>query len=170
MLSAEVIFKTNTRGCCCCCLVTKSCPTFCDPMGSIMPGFPVLHHLPESAQIQIISKRLIEISNFKNQMLCDSECVTFRWNDGYCTKWVLCSLFKLFCSFSQSVMNSLPLSKLLTVSKPPSPNKKLEIIKLFPGGSDGKASAYNARDPGSIPGSGRSPGEGNGNPLQYSCL
>ena len=40
----------------------------------------------------------------------------------------------------------------------------------FPGGSDGKASAYNAGDPGSIPRSGRSPGEGNGNPLQYSCL
>ena len=38
------------------------------------------------------------------------------------------------------------------------------------GGSDGKASAYNAGDLGSIPGSGRSPGEGNGNPLQYSYL
>ena len=43
-------------------------------------------------------------------------------------------------------------------------------IKGFPGGSDGKASACNAGDPGSIPGSGRSRGEGNGNPLQYSCL
>ena len=40
----------------------------------------------------------------------------------------------------------------------------------FPGGSDGKASAYNAGDLGSIPGSGRSSGEGNGNPLQYSGL
>ena len=40
----------------------------------------------------------------------------------------------------------------------------------FPGGSDGKAFACNAGDPGSIPGLGRSPGEGNGNPLQYSCL
>ena len=40
----------------------------------------------------------------------------------------------------------------------------------FPGGSDGKVSACNAGDPGSIPGLGRSPGEGNGNPLQYSCL
>ena len=40
----------------------------------------------------------------------------------------------------------------------------------LPDGSDGKASAYNAGDPGSIPGLGRSPGEGNGNPLQYSCL
>ena len=41
---------------------------------------------------------------------------------------------------------------------------------LSPGGSEGKASACDAGDPGSIPGSGRSPGEGNGNPLQYSCL
>ena len=40
----------------------------------------------------------------------------------------------------------------------------------FPGGSDGKASVYNVGDPGSIPGSGRSSGEGNGNPFQYSCL
>ena len=39
-----------------------------------------------------------------------------------------------------------------------------------PGGSDGKASAYNVGDPGSIPGLGRSSGEGNGNPLQYSRL
>ena len=40
----------------------------------------------------------------------------------------------------------------------------------FPGGLEVKASASNVGDPGSIPGSGRSPGEGNGNPLQYSCL
>ena len=40
----------------------------------------------------------------------------------------------------------------------------------FPGGSDGKESTCNVGDPGSIPGSGRSPGGGHGNPLQYSCL
>ena len=40
----------------------------------------------------------------------------------------------------------------------------------FPGGSEGKVAACNAGDLGLIPGSGRSPGEGNGNPLQYSCL
>ena len=40
----------------------------------------------------------------------------------------------------------------------------------FPGGSDGKKSAYNVGDLGSIPGLGRSPGEGNSNPLHYSCL
>ena len=41
---------------------------------------------------------------------------------------------------------------------------------IYIGDSDGKASGYNAGDPGSIPGSGKSPGEGNGNPLQYYCL
>ena len=44
-------------------------------------------------------------------------------------------------------------------------------IKIdFPGGSNGKASVYNAGDLGSIPGLGKSPGEGNGNPLQDYCL
>ena len=47
----------------------------------------------------------------------------------------------------------------------------LTLLSLgFPGGSDGKESAYNSGDPGSIPGLGKSPREGNGNPLQYSCL
>ena len=41
---------------------------------------------------------------------------------------------------------------------------------IFSGGSDGKEFAYNVGDPGLIPGLGRSPAEGNGNPLQYSCL
>ena len=44
------------------------------------------------------------------------------------------------------------------------------IHRGFPGGSEVKASACNAGDQGLIPESGRSPGEGNGNPLQYSCL
>ena len=44
----------------------------------------------------------------------------------------------------------------------------LQSVLGFPGGSDGKVSAYNAGDPCSIPGSGRSSGEGNGNPFQYS--
>ena len=46
----------------------------------------------------------------------------------------------------------------------------LPVFLGFPGGSDGKESACNAGDLGSTPGLGRSPGEGNGNPLQYSCL
>ena len=53
-------------------------------------------------------------------------------------------------------------------------NKKLFhhsfFDESFPGGSDSKESAYNAGDQGSVPGLGRSPGEGNSYPLQYSCL
>ena len=44
------------------------------------------------------------------------------------------------------------------------------VFKLYPGGSEVKASACSVGNPGSIPGSGRSPGEGNVNPLHYSCL
>ena len=52
-----------------------------------------------------------------------------------------------------------------------SPNsRKLKLGLHFPGGSDGKASVYDAGYLGSSPGLGRSPGEGNGNPLQYYCL
>ena len=47
---------------------------------------------------------------------------------------------------------------------------KLYIYMDFPRGSDGKASVYKVGDLGSIPGLGRSAGEGNGNPLQYYCL
>ena len=39
--------------CCCCCLVTQSRLTLCDPMDWSMPGFPVLHHLPELAQTHV---------------------------------------------------------------------------------------------------------------------
>ena len=46
----------------------------------------------------------------------------------------------------------------------------MSFIPAFPGSSDGKESACNAGDPDLTPEPGRSPGEGNGNPLQYSCL
>ena len=49
-------------------------------------------------------------------------------------------------------------------------NHSVQMEHVFPGGSDGRESACNARDPGSISGSGRCPGEGNGNPPQYFCL
>ena len=48
--------------------------------------------------------------------------------------------------------------------------RTIALEQGFPGGSDGKQSDCNAGDLGSIPGSGRSPGEGNGYPLQYSFL
>ena len=49
-------------------------------------------------------------------------------------------------------------------------NKYIYLIVYTRGGSDGRALVYNAGDPGLTPGSGRCPGEGNGNPLQYYCL
>ena len=61
------------------------------------------------------------------------------------------------------------------MSPPSWTSRKMVLMNLFAGqqqrhGSDGKVSIYNAGDPGSITGLGRSPGEGNGNPFQYSCL
>ena len=63
------------------------------------------------------------------------------------------TVFFISCSF-----NSLPI------------HHSCSLFLSFPGGSDGKESACNAGDPSLIPGLARSPGEGNGNPLQYSCL
>ena len=57
-----------------------------------------------------------------------------------------------------------------TSSNPRHSNYSFSKPNGFPSGSDGKASVCDARDPGSIPGLGRSPGEGNGSRLQYSCL
>ena len=58
----------------------------------------------------------------------------------------------------------------LYFSSSPEATSTMDLAMGFPGGSDGKETACNAGDSGSIPGLGRSPGEGNGNPLQYSCL
>ena len=46
-------FKLSTKLIFCCCLVTKSCPTLCNPMYCCTPGFPVLHYLPEFAQTRV---------------------------------------------------------------------------------------------------------------------
>ena len=54
----------------------------------------------------------------------------------------------------------------LDLEKAEESRDQIANIYWLPGGSDGKASACNAGDPGLIPGSGRSPGEGNGNPLE----
>ena len=69
------------------------------------------------------------------------------WNTEF-----LCSL--IFYLFKQNLLNYLPVN----------------LLGGFPDGSDSKEATCNAGDLGSIPGSGRSPGEGDGYPLQYSCL
>ena len=59
----------------------------------------------------------------------------------------------------------------MLLAQTPSEVKEMILVKKgFPGGSDGKETACNVEDLGSIPELGRSPGVGHGNPLQYSCL
>ena len=78
-------------------------------------------------------------------------------------------MYKLDFKKSEEPEIKLPTS--VGSSKKQESSKKTSTSALdFPGGSDSKVSAYNAGDPGSIPGLGRSPGEGNDNPLQYSFL
>ena len=79
-----------------------------------------------------------------------------------CVDTYICKQKPFTMIFFFGMHNILCFLKTLKNHMPPS--------RDFPGGSDGKASAYNAGDSGSIPGLGRSPGAGNGNPLQYSCL
>ena len=89
-----------------------------------------------------------------------ASCSSFKlWEHHPSSKRMLTSSVELFTEFPFSPIHAF-LHVCLDISSAWS----------FPGGSDGKASACNAGDPGLIPGLGRSPGEGNGNPLQYSCL
>ena len=73
-------------------------------------------------------------------------------------------------SFEKIVMLHTKLTKIQVLVFLPLPFLHFLNTSYLPVGSDGKESACNAGDPGSIPGSGRSPGEGKGNPFQYSCL
>ena len=68
------------------------------------------------------------------------------------------------------IMVTFPFFSLLCIFPNFFNNRHIWLLWDFPGGSDGKESACNAEDPGLIPGSGRSSGEGNINPLQFSCL
>ena len=74
--------------------------------------------------------------------------------------WLICTFIQGHCSLVRTSVNMNMIAYYA----------ELNTILTFSGGSDGKASAYNAGDLGSISGEGRSPGDGNGNPLQYSCL
>ena len=88
-----------------------------------------------------------------------------------CSKLCFCELGPRTWVQQQRVcFQNCPRSLLKTSDSPSLAGVNINLYKGFPGGSDGKESACSAGDTGSIPGSGRSPGEGNGNPFQYSCL
>ena len=80
------------------------------------------------------------------------------------------SIFNQRSQKMQKKRKTVKQDKIITV-QPLNTVKDIQfLLRGFPGGSEVKASACNAGDLGSIPGLGRSPGEGNGSPLQYSCL
>ena len=112
----------------------------------------LLQHLSSKASVlQHSAFFMVQLSHL---YMTPGKTITLtRWNFVGKVK----SLF--FNMLSRFVIGFLPRSRHLLIS-----------CLQFLGGSDSKASACNSRDLGLIPGSGRSPGEGNGNPLQYSCL
>ena len=93
-------------------------------------------------------------------------CAT-RWFGGAGTKKLPLRTDRIKCDPWGHAMNLPQVSK---ATEPPFPIKISALSGRLPCGSDNKESVCNAGDPGSVSGSGRSPGEGNGNPLQYSCL
>ena len=104
--------------------------------------------------------------------LCPRQCPFFLGPVcGPCPPLCFVSAQDLASCLGKQDFSSL-IRLLLLLAPPPTQQICLQLFPLqgLPGGSDGKESACNAGDPGLIPGSGISPGEGNGNPLQYSSL
>ena len=163
--------------------VSQSCSTLCHPMDCSMPGFPVLHHLMELAQTHVhwvgdtIQQSHPLLSPF-------SSCLqSFLASGSFLMSWLFTSGgLSIGASASVSVLPMniqglfpLGLTSLISLqakglSRTFSNTTIQKLTVSVIGSSDSKESAYNAGDLCSIPGSGRSPGEGNGNPLQYSCL
>ena len=135
-----------------CCSVTKSCPTFCNPRDCSMPDSSVLHYLQEFTLIHV---HWVDDAIQPSHPPLPSSPFAFDLSQHQ-------GLFQ-WVGFSHQVAKALELQLKLQ-------SFQFKVEMGFPGGSDGKESACNAGDLGSIPGLGRSPREGNDNPLQYTCL
>ena len=123
--------------------VTQSCPTLCDSMDSSLPG---------SAVHGIFQARILEWA-----------AISFSRGSSQPRDWtqVSCIADRRFTVWATREAKFILLKEI---------KRYLYKWKGFPVGSDGKESVCSARDPDSILGLGRSPEEGNGNPLHYSCL
>ena len=145
-------------------LVTQSCPTLCNPMDCSPPGFSI-HGILQARILEWVAISFSRGTSWPRDWTCDF------W--GQVTKG---NYYELKCVLLSSLSNSCvgilthSTSEMWHYLEITSLQMSFIKVRYFPGGSDGKASAYNEGDPGLIPGLGRSPGEGNGNPLQYSCL
>ena len=173
--------------------VAQSCPTPCNPMNHSTPGLPVHHQLPEFTQTHVHqvgdaikpSHRLsspsppaLNLSQHQGLFqwvnsawggqstgVSASASVlpmnTQDWSPLGWTGWISLQSKGLSRVFSNTLAICMHISTLFWIYSHFGPP---------PSGSDGKDSTGNAGDPALIPGSERSPGEGNGYPLQYSCL
>ena len=167
--------------------ITQSCPTLYDTMDCSTPGFPVHHQLPELAQLMSVES----VMPTNHLILCCPLLLlpsifpsirVFSYESGLRIRWPKYWSFSFSISPSNEYLGLISFrmdwlgllvvqGTLKSLLQHHSSNVSIVwCLTCFPGGSDGKASACNVGDLGSIPGSGRSPREGNGNPLQYSCL
>ena len=122
-------------------------------------GSAPVHTIPTVLYILEVSATIGALSSFSH---LSRSCPT---NGGrQMSKEGLHTLPLLLCSGSYPILVGMWLAMRICVGL------IFSSFKVSPGGSDSKASACNAGDPGSIPGWGRPPGEGNHNPLQHSCL
>ena len=174
--------------------VTQVCPILCDSMDCSMPGFPVHHQLPETVQTHVhwvgdtiqpshpllspsppafnLSQHqgLCQWANSSHQVVKVLEFQLQHQHQSFQWKFRLISfridwlhLFAVEGTLESLLQHHSSKASILWCSA-------FFVVQDTPGGSDGKASVYNVGDPGSSPGLGRSPREGNGNPLQYYCL
>ena len=125
-----------------------------------------LHSNPKERQCQWMFKLLHNCTH----LTCCKVMLKFS-KPGFSNTWTVnFQMFKLVLEKAEEPEIKLPTSAGSLKSKRV-PEKQLFLLFWgFPGGSEVTASAWNVGDLGSIPGWGRFPGEGNGNPLQYSCL
>ena len=145
----------------------QSCPTLRDPIN----GSPLGSSVPGILQARILEWVAI---SFSNAWKWKVKVKLFSRAWLLATPWTAAHQAPPSMGFSrQEYWSGLPLP-----SPPEYSDSNLKkythtshtFVQGFHGGSDSKESACNAGDPGLIPGSERSPGEGNGNPLQCSCL
>ena len=142
--------------------VTQSCLTLCDSLEWSMPGFPVHHQLLQFGKTHVhqVGDAIQPAHPLSSPSppafnLSQYQCL-FQWTHSL-------HLVAKILEFQVSISSSSEYSCLIFY--------RIDCFSIgFPDGSDSKASACNASDVGSIPGSGRSPEKGNGNPIQYSCL
>ena len=163
-------------------------PDSLDPMDCSTPGFPVLHHLPEFIQTHVhwvgdASNHLILChhpllllpSIFPSIRVFSSELILrIRWLKYWSFSFSISPSMNIQDWFPSGLTDWFDLlavrGTLRCLLQHHSSKASILWHSAFPGGSESRESACNVGDLGLIPGSGRSPGEGNGSPFPYSCL